>query len=95
MLASNSRFNILVVRGKRRLILHRSIRDLSTALRIACEFSTLRPTKLAGLFIAETAGGGIWSVTDLVANNTNAEPEPEPEPVVATQELEEPRQASG
>jgi hypothetical protein len=66
MATSTSRFNLVVMRGKRRLMLHKSLGELSTALRIACEFSKLRPTKLAGMYIAETSTGAIWSVTDLV-----------------------------
>ena len=91
MFSSISRFNILAVRGKRRLILHRSLRDLPSALRIACEFSRLRPAKLQGLFISETTTGATWSVSDLVEGNVNVEGMP----VAVAVEHEEPRQANG
>ncbi len=76
MTSSTSRFNLVVVRGKRRLILHRSLRELSTAVRIACEFSRLRPTKLAGLFISETTTGAMWSVSDLVEGTAGGDAQP-------------------
>jgi hypothetical protein len=66
MSPGNSGFNVLAVRGKTRLVLHRSLPDLPIALRIARELAVLRPIGLQGLFIADGASGATWSVTDLV-----------------------------